>query len=326
MLSPAIIEDLVNLRLPEAQVRATLLELTPDRIDLAAIDNLLTAISHTVTDEAATLSDLGADAIDCAGTGGSGLSRFNTSTAAAFVLAAGGARVVKCGNVGISGRSGSFDFLGSLGFPSIMPVELLQELYAEHGLIFIFVPQFYPALQALGPARRLLGVRTAFNLIGPMLNPARPSYRLYGVSCSQGQSLISSYLCQSESIKKALVVRGEDGLDEVTHPGTTELFSIAPQNIRKESFHSPANGLSPLPQEPLTAEANAAAFLAIVAGEDTMSAHYHQLCLNAGAGFLAAEKVGCIEEGARLAAELLSSGAVREKFQNLRRSYGNRVG
>ena len=314
MLSRKQIEDIIHVRLPEADIETHLLDLTPDKIDAETLDTFMSVISETLVEEASTF--------DCTGTGGSGLPHFNTSTAASFVLAAQGLKVIKCGNVGISGRSGSFDFLRALGFPEHLPVALVPALFRENGLTFLFAPQFYPGLLKLSPIRKALGVRTIFNFIGPLLNPARPQYRVLGVSDPAVQRLVSQYLTRSTYSTRALVVRGEDGMDEFITNGATHLFTVSKDSMIPGEFLPAFGENGSAHNGDLDARQNVRIFKQIINGEDMKSQYYNMICLNAGAAFFVSGRAASIEDGVKLAADVLASGAVREKFEACRRSYG----
>jgi len=169
--------------------------------------------------------------LDIVGTGGDRTSSFNCSTAVSLYLAALGHRVVKHGNRAVSSSSGSADALEGLGVPlSIGPDQVADEL-AKAGFVFLFAPNYHPAFAHIAPVRRELGVRTLFNLMGPLLNPARPSHQLLGVGTKAALPLMAETLALTAPDVRALVIHGSDGdrggFDELTPFGPTTGFEVA---------------------------------------------------------------------------------------------------
>ena len=153
--------------------------------------------------------------IDCCGTGGSGKEHFNTSTAIAFVLAAGGLKTAKFGNKAATGKSGSFDFLQALGLPLITKPQHSYEIMAETNLCFLFAPVYYPHLAHLTKVRSKLGKATAFNFVGPLLNPVNPGIKYIGTFCPDIQRAMADYYLLYSKETKAFIVRAFSGLDEL---------------------------------------------------------------------------------------------------------------
>jgi anthranilate phosphoribosyltransferase len=164
--------------------------------------------------------------LDTCGTGGDGADTVNVSTATAIVLAACGVRVVKHGNRAATSRSGSSDVLDRLGVAVDVDAGILRRCLDELGIAFVFAPRGHPGLRAVAPVRRQLPFRTIFNLVGPLCNPASPTHQLVGVPREDHARLISEVLARAESIRRALVVTGCDGLDEVTLDGPTRVRII----------------------------------------------------------------------------------------------------
>ncbi|NUN50386.1 MAG: anthranilate phosphoribosyltransferase, partial [Candidatus Brocadiae bacterium] len=157
----------------------------------------------------------GIEAVDTCGTGGDGLATVNVSTAAAFVTAGAGVPVAKHGNRSASGKVGSADVLEALGVPVEKPAAEVARDVREHGLGFMFAPAFHPALRGLAPIRRELGMRTVFNLCGPLANPARPAFQVIGVPELRLVDLVAGTLA-GLGVKRATVVHGAGGADEAT--------------------------------------------------------------------------------------------------------------
>lgn len=192
-------------------------------------------------------------AIDICGTGGSGLDRINTSTIAAFILAELGVGVAKHGNRAASGRCGSFDLIEALGVRIDMEADELEKMYEKKGLAFIFARNFHPVLKHFAEARKTFGKPTIFNLLGPLLNPAEPKMQIIGTSFKDQMKMIAE-AAQLLGKKNALVIRGEDGLDEVTLTGETDVielkngkineYQIGPENfgLKRVNFEKISGG------------------------------------------------------------------------------------
>jgi anthranilate phosphoribosyltransferase len=321
MLNDTQIRDILHCRLSETEMKSALLSLTPDQLDAGLLQRFLAAFDEMLITGAASLNKLGSGAVDCTGTGGSGLPHFNTSTTTSFVLAAAGLKVTKCGNVGATSKSGSFDLLDLLGFPRKLPLEDIPTLLEQSGLVFLYAPQFYPGLSKLAPIRKTLGARTIFNLIGPLLNPARPEYRVLGVCSADVQQLVAQFLTQSSGCTRAFVVRGENGMDELIADGSTYITTASPHKIAESEYRAkPASSSSAAPFE-ATPENNAKIFEQLIDGRDQESSFYKMVCLNSGAAFHVCDLASSIEEGVKVAAELLAGGAVRALFEKSRRIY-----
>ncbi len=171
--------------------------------------------------------------LDTCGTGGDGAETVNVSTGTAIVLAACGVRVAKHGNRAATGRSGSSDVLDRLGVVVEVEPELLRQCLAELGITFLVAPRFHPGLRGVAAVRRELPFRTIFNLVGPLCNPASPTHQLVGVPGEKQAVLMAEVLARTESIHRAVVVTGGDGLDEVTLDGPTHVRVIEHGTIRE---------------------------------------------------------------------------------------------
>jgi anthranilate phosphoribosyltransferase len=183
-------------------------------------------------------------AVDVCGTGGSGLNRINTSTIAAFILSELGVKIAKHGNKAASGRFGSFDLLESLGVDIGKSPAELKKSYKKTGLVFIFARNFHPAMKFFAEARILFGKPTIFNILGPLLNPANPKIQIIGTSFLPQMELIAE-TCKILKKKKVLVVRGFDGLDEVTLTGRTDIIELNNGKITKYTVGPEDFGIKP---------------------------------------------------------------------------------
>lgn len=248
--------------------------------------------------------------LDTCGTGGSGLPTLNTSTLAALICAAGGVQVAKHGNRASSGKCGSMDVLEHLGVNIELEPAQAQALMLRSKIVFLNARRHHPALGPLGSIRKALGFRTVFNLLGPICNPATPTHQLIGVSDPTFAPLMLKAL-RELGTRRAMVVHGEDGLDEISLAGSTRFWElnddgsiydgvIVPEDYRlkRAPFAKMAGG---------GVSANAQRFLDLLQGEEHGPARDHTL-LNAGAALYVAGKVGDIESGIAKAGKIIDSG------------------
>lgn len=259
-----------------------------------------------------------ADAVDTCGTGGDGRGTFNVSTAAAFVAAAGGAPVAKHGNRAISSRSGSSDLLAALGVPVEVEPETSGRQLDEIGIAFLFAPLHHPATRAVASVRKSLGVRTIFNLLGPLTNPAGARRQLVGVFAAERVEPVARVLA-GLGAEHALVVHGRDGLDEITTTTTTFVAEVRDGEVRTFELDAVTLGTARARLEDLaggTPEENAARLGRLLDGEPGALADL--VALNAGAALYVAGRVATLREGVETACELLASGSARAKLEQLR--------
>jgi len=259
--------------------------------------------------EAARPVELGEiEALDIVGTGGDGLGTLNISTASALVAAAAGIPVAKHGNRAASSKSGSADVLEALGVKIELEPEAVARLIREVGIGFIYARSFHPAMRHVAPVRSELKVRTVFNLLGPLTNPARPAYFLLGVF-DPALLLPMARALASLGVKRALVVHGE-GADELVL-GENEVVELTGGEIRRYRLHARELGLAPAPIEALkggTPEENAQVIRRILAGEEK-GPKADAVALNAGAAIYAAGRAESMKAGVERARALLAEGA-----------------
>jgi anthranilate phosphoribosyltransferase len=321
MLAMSKISDLLAGRLTDQLAYECLLKLSNEKPSAALINEFITNILQTNNYPLLELFAEQTDVIDCCGTGGSGIAHYNTSTSVAFVLAAGGLRVAKFGNRAASGTSGSFDFLECLGIPTISAQEDLLNILERTSLVFLFAPQFYPSLAKLAPIRKAVGKRTILNLIGPLLNPLHPSFRIIGVPTSIAQQAIADYLFLHTTSKKALVVHSDSGLDELDPSSNNSILAVGRLGISKSNLNTTLND-EKQNNHPLTPQEIVRLFKEMISDFFSSPNYFRSLVtLNAGAGFFAAGKTRSIEEGQELATKLLSSGEVLSKYEQCRSMY-----
>ncbi len=261
--------------------------------------------------------------IDTCGTGGDGASTFNISTAAAFVAAAGGAVVAKHGNRSISSKCGSADVLEALGIPLDLGVEGVARCIEEVGIGFLFAPNHHPAMRSVMPVRRALGVRTAFNLLGPLTNPAGARRQLLGVFAPEYTEIVA-WALRGLGAEHVLVVCGEDGeggvLDELSTCGETVVAELRDGEVHQYMLTPDVLGLPLAPVAALKggdAAANAAAIEAVFSGEPGPRAD--AVILNGGAALYVAGLEESLKSGVARARALLADGSVARVLVELRR-------
>ena len=252
--------------------------------------------------------------VDIVGTGGDGSHTFNISTASMFVAAAAGAKVAKHGNRGVSSKSGSADVLEALGVNILLNPQQIAESIAATGIGFMFAPNHHPAMKNVGPVRRELGVRTIFNILGPLTNPAGAPNILMGVFHSDLVG-IQARVLQRLGATHALIVYGKDGIDEVSLGAATLIGELKDGVVTEYEIHPEDFGLSMMSNRGIkvndAAESKAMLLEALENREGTAR---EIVILNAGTALYAANVAGSIADGIRLARETVASGAARKKL------------
>src|SRR3954469_18322737 len=203
----------------------------------------IVGLARTMRARATRLSRTFAPVFDTCGTGGNGADTFNVSTVAALVLAACGVRVAKHGNRSASSRCGSADVLEALGVTVAAPPAVVERCLEHAGIAFLFAPVFHPSMKHAGPTRRELGIRTAFNLLGPLTNPAGAARQLVGVPRPELTELVARSLAQLGA-ERAWVVHGADGLDEISTTGYTKVSECRDGAVNTFYLHPGDVGLS----------------------------------------------------------------------------------
>jgi anthranilate phosphoribosyltransferase len=255
--------------------------------------------------------------IDVVGTGGDGSGTFNISTTAALLVASMGVPVAKHGNRAITSRSGSADVLDALGIRIDHDAASAGRSMAEYGFAFLFAPAFHPAMRFAGPTRREIGVRTAFNLIGPLTNPAGASRALLGVGVAEAAPTIAE-VAQRLGTERTFVVHGA-GVDELPLDDTGVLYHVGPEGIERHEIRATKLGFTKASTVKLaggTADENARMVEAVLRGEP--GAHRDVVLLNAAAALLVAGAVGQMEEGIDRAALAIDAGVGTELLERLR--------
>ncbi|HUQ94408.1 MAG TPA: anthranilate phosphoribosyltransferase [Bryobacteraceae bacterium] len=256
--------------------------------------------------------------IDTCGTGGDGGRTFNISTVAAFVAAGAGVRVAKHGNRSLSSQCGSADVLEELGVNISMPPALAARAIREAGIGFLFAPAIHPAMKYAQPARAELKMRTVFNLLGPLTNPARATVQLIGAPSLEAAALMAEALAQL-GIARALVVHGSDGLDEITTTGETAVFEINGAEVRRNSLTPEDFGVSralPRDLEGGDRTYNAGIMRGILTGDQGPRTDI--VLVNAAAALVVANFASTREEAMRLARISIASGKAYKCLEELR--------
>jgi len=255
--------------------------------------------------------------VDTCGTGGDDLGTFNISTAAAFVVAGAGVPVVKHGNRAVSSRSGSADVLRELGVPIDSGVEWSQRCLDRIGFAFCFAPHFHPGMAHVANLRRKLGIRTIFNLLGPLANPAGAEYQLIGVGNPDLLETLTGAVVEL-SARRTILVCGRDGLDEVSLAGSTLVRIVENEAYRSEEWTRNDFGLAAVTAEEIRAEgpAESAAIIRSVLNGETGPA-MHIVLANAAAAMFAANAVSSLREGVERAEASIRSGKAKRVLKRM---------
>jgi len=265
--------------------------------------------------------DAGQDLIDTCGTGGDLSGTFNISTVAAFVMAGAGARVAKHGGRSASSLTGSADVLEALGVRISMTPEEAASAIREIGIGFLFAPNLHPAMKHAAPVRRELKMRTIFNLIGPLANPARAARQLIGAPSPEAAQLIAEALA-ALGTDHSFIVHGHDGLDEVTTTGPTDVYEVRTGHVIKHLWMPSDFGVKRAFGEDLLggdAAKNAAIAKNILNGEH--GAKRDIVIVNAAAGLVASGLAKDLRDGVKIAEKSINSGAAAEKLDALQKKY-----
>ncbi len=257
--------------------------------------------------------------LDTCGTGGDAANTFNISTAAAFVAAGAGVTVAKHGNRAMSSRCGSADVLEGLGVKIELDAEEVAYCLEEAGMGFMYAPKFHPAMRYAGPVRREIGIRTAFNVLGPLSNPARAEFQVVGVAAAPLAEKLANALGRMGT-RHALVVHGNDGMDELSLSAPSTVWEVRAGQAPRRFEVDPAQlGLHPAPRDAIlggTVAENVATIQALLDGTEC-GPRRDIVLLNAAAGLVAAEQAGDLQEGLSIAAAAIDGGAARARLDRL---------
>jgi anthranilate phosphoribosyltransferase len=306
------------------EAAAVMHEVMEGRAAPAALAGLLTALvmkgerpaeivgfARAMREHAVKLSAPVAEVFDTCGTGGDRSGTFNISSAAALVVAACGVKVAKHGNRSVSSQCGSADVFERLGVNIAAPPAVVERTLRDAGIAFFFAPTFHPSMRHAGPTRKELGIRTAFNLLGPLTNPAGATRQIVGVPRSELTELLARALLLLGSTR-AWVVHGADGIDEISTTGYTKVSECRDGSVHTFYIHPADFGMTKAAPAELKggdAELNAAIIRGILDGQQ--GAARRVVILNAAAGLFVAGRVDSIEDGIRVAVDALDSGRAR---------------
>lgn len=311
----AFIGDLMDGRVPEAQQAGVLVALAMRGEAVGEIAGAAAAMRQ----RALAVPHSRPDVVDTCGTGGDGQGTFNISTAAALVAAGAGVPIAKHGNRAISSRSGSADVLGALGVTVDLDPQAAARCLDELGIAFLFAPRMHPAMKAVMPVRKALGVRTLFNVLGPLTNPAGARRQVLGVFAPALVERLARVLAELGSTH-VLVVHSEDGLDELSTTSASRVAEVADGEVRVWTLDARELGFPRVPPAALaggTPEENAAAMERLLDGEPGPLTDV--TLLNAGAAVYVGGRAASLAEGVERARQALTDGAARATLEALRR-------
>ena len=318
----AVMAEVLTGKCTDAQIAALLVALHMKGETVEEIVGFAEAIRAAATplsihqNSTVDVSGTGRDAlVDTCGTGGDASGTFNISTATALVVAGAGVRVAKHGNRSVTSKCGSADVMEALGVSISLPPTRLAACLEEVGIAFLFAPAMHSAMKYVQPARRELRLRTVFNLLGPLTNPAHASAQVVGVYSVELVEKLAEALSML-GLHRAMVVHGLDGLDEITITGPTRVAEVREGSVRTYEVTPEEFGIERAPIEDISggdAAANAAIIREILSGRK--SPKRDVVLLNAAAALVAAGRADHVAEALPLAAQSIDSGAAAEKLE-----------
>ena len=277
----------------------------------------LAGAARAMRKKAVRIETAGTDVVDTCGTGGDGANTFNISTTTAFVVAGAGATVAKHGNRSVSSQCGSADLLEALGVNIDVDPEVVEEAIAEIRIGFMFAPRFHGAMKYAANARKQIGLRTIFNMLGPLTNPAAANCQLLGVYAPQLTEMFASAL-KLLGTKRAMVVHGHDGLDEISVCNPTRISELTDNRVStyditpETFFERRANPDEIMGGDP---QVNAQITRAVLSGEK--GAKRDIVLINSAAALMTAGRVDSLQSGIIMAEAAIDSGAANEKLEAL---------
>ncbi len=299
-----VMQELMSEEATASQAAALLVAL---RIKGETVDEIAGMVR--VMREKALRVEVGGDVLDVVSTGGGSFDPFNISTAASLVCAGAGVRVAKHGNRGFTSASGAADVMEALGAKLELTAEQTATCVEQIGFGFLFAPSLHPAMRFVGPTRREIGVRTIFNSLGPLTNPAGAQFQLLGVGDAAMTEKVAAVLGRLGT-GHALVVHSEDGLDEVSLSAPTTVHELTGNAVKTYTLTPEEAGFGRIALSEVktgTKEENAARLRGVLAGRPGPDRDY--TLINAGAGLVAANKAASVREGVEIATQAVDSGA-----------------
>lgn len=332
MITKAIFKIVEGLNLSESEMVSVMDQIMAGNVTQAQIASFVTALrmkGETVDEISGAAKVMRekslripltckGDILDTCGTGGDNRNTFNISTAVAFVVCGAGLRVAKHGNRSVSSHSGSADVMEELGVNVDIPLDLVGRCIDETGIGFLFAPNVHMAMKHAVPARREIGIRTIFNLLGPLTNPAGATIQILGVYDGRITEMLARVLFRLGT-KRALVVHGLDGLDEITVCAETIVSELKAGEISTYRIHPMDCGLLVRELQDIkggSPSENAKIILDIFEGAKGPPREI--VLMNAGAALMAADMAEDIKEGIKMAAESIDSGMALKKLHELR--------
>jgi len=277
----------------------------------------ITGAARVMREKAHRVNVGGKTVLDTCGTGGDQKGTFNISTTSAFVVAGAGVNVAKHGNRSVSSQSGSADVLGALGVKVDAPKERVELCIAKIGIGFLFAPLLHEAMKyAVGP-RRDIGIRTIFNLLGPLTNPAMATHQLIGLYSGELVGVVANVLKNLGSVR-AMVVHGLEGLDEISLCGPTKVAELRDGQVKEYMLDPEQFGLRRCPLAALhggSAEQSALIVKGVLAGEKSPARDV--VLLNSGAALYVSGSAATVQDGIKLAADSIDAGKARRKLEQL---------
>lgn len=328
MIKEAILKLSGKEDLSYAEAEAVMNEIMDGQASPVQMSAYLTALSmkgETIDEISASAAGMRAhcikllhnmDVLEIVGTGGDGANTFNISTTSALVIAAGGVPVAKHGNRAASSKCGAADVLEALGVTITLPPEKSTQLLEKIGICFLFAQNYHIAMKYVAPIRRELGIRTVFNILGPLSNPAGANMELMGV---YDQALVEplARVMAKLGVKRGMVVYGQDKLDEISMSAPTAVCEVRDGNFKSFVITPEQFGFTRCDKSALAGGSpaeNAAITRAILDGRET-GPKRGAVCMNAGAALYIAGKADTLEEGVKRAGEILDSGAALKKLE-----------
>ena len=306
----AVINEIMNGETSQVQTAAFLTALSTKGETIEEITACAAAMrSHALP------VDYDGDLLEIVGTGGDGAGSFNISTTSSLVIAAGGVPVAKHGNRAASSRSGAADCLEALGVNIQLTPEACVKLLKKIGICFFFAQKYHTSMKYVGPVRKELGVRTVFNLLGPLTNPGHANLQVLGVYAEHLVEPMAKVLYQL-GIKRGMVVYGQDKLDEISMCAPTTVCEFGSGEYKTYVIRPEDFGMKTAEKDALkggTPEENAAITRAILAGEK--GAKRDAVLLNAGAGLYVGGKADSLADGVKLAATLIDEGMAQQTLE-----------
>jgi anthranilate phosphoribosyltransferase len=318
-----VFEEMFNKKATTAQIAAFLISLamkgeTEQEISAAASIVRSKALKINVRDDFLGISNKDEPVIDTCGTGGSGVNKFNISTAVSFVVSAAGVKVAKHGNRAMSSSCGSADAFEALGLKIDVAPEVMEKAIKKTGIGFLYAPLYHPALKDIALIRKEMGVRTVFNILGPLCNPAFANYQLLGVY-SLDLVLLMARVLRNLGIKRAFVIHGKDLKDEVSLTGNTKVAFVKGKKIEILSLNPSDFGLRKIKLEDLkvnNAKESAKIIKGVLAGEK--GAARDIVLANAACCFYILSKVKNLKDGVKLAVRIIDEGLAQKKYREFK--------